>query len=187
MGKTKIKLNPERQRVRFNKEFKLEAVRLLELGHNPATQLALELGVARNQLYTWQDQLRKTGSEATFRGPGRMPLDQQCEIERLKHELKKVTEERDILKKATVGSTGRCNTIYPNLDLEGGEYGSNGETRAFRIPESGTVATMEIRSVFERHRSCAQQACRVGARRRVIEWRHRSCNASAFSLGAQTD
>lgn len=45
------KVNPERQRQRFSAEFKREAVRLLELGQKPATQLALELGVARNRLY----------------------------------------------------------------------------------------------------------------------------------------
>ena len=47
MGKQKNKVNPERQRTRFSKEFKLEAVRLLELGQKPATQLALELGVVQ--------------------------------------------------------------------------------------------------------------------------------------------
>lgn len=100
MGKQKNKVNPERQRTRFSKEFKLEAVRLLELGQKPATQLALELGIARNQLYKWQEQLRKTGAARAFRGAGRKPLDEQSEIERLKRELKKVTEERDIIKKA---------------------------------------------------------------------------------------
>ena len=100
MGKQKNKLNPERQRTRFTKEFKLEAVRLLELGQKPAMQLALELGIQRNQLYKWQEQLKKSGTESAFRGPGRKSLDQQNEIERLKRELKKVTEERDILKKA---------------------------------------------------------------------------------------
>ena len=100
MEKQKNKLNPERQRTRFSKDFKLEAVRLLELGQKPATQLALELGINRNQLYKWQEQLRKTGTDAAFRGPGRKPLDEQSEVERLRRELKKVTEERDILKKA---------------------------------------------------------------------------------------
>ena len=99
MGKPKNKLNPERQRTRFSKDFKLEAVRLLELGQKPATQLALELGINRNQLYKWQEQLRKIGTTAAFRGPGRKPLDEQSEVERLKRELTKVTEERDILKK----------------------------------------------------------------------------------------
>ena len=100
MGKPKNKFNPERQRTRFSKEFKLEAVRLLELGQKPATQLALELGIARNQLYKWQEQLKLTGPETAFRGSGRKPLNQQGEIERLKRELKQVTEERDVLKKA---------------------------------------------------------------------------------------
>src|SRR5439155_6847972 len=94
------KVNPERKRARFSKEFKVEAVRLLELGQKPATQLALELGINRNQLYKWQEQLQAKGDDNAFRGPGRLPLEQQSEIERLKRELKKVTEERDILNKA---------------------------------------------------------------------------------------
>ncbi len=57
----------------------------------------------RNQLYKWAEELtRKGGDEAiTFNGPrGRPSVDQLSEIDRLKRELKKVTEERDILKKA---------------------------------------------------------------------------------------
>ena len=100
MGKLVEKVNPERKRVRHSKDFKLEAVRLLELGQKPATQLALELGIRRNQLHKWQAQLRKKGTEEAFRGPGAKPLAEAGEIERLRRELKKVTEERDILKKA---------------------------------------------------------------------------------------
>ena len=100
MGKPNQKVNPERQRARFTKEFKLEVVRLLDLGQKPATQLALELGVARNQLYKWQAQVHKIGTPSAFRGPGRKCLDEQTERECLKRELKHVTEERDILKKA---------------------------------------------------------------------------------------
>ena len=86
-------------RQRFSKEFKLEAVRLLDQGKKPAAQLALELGVRRNQLYKWKEQLSGKG-EAAFRGPGRKPASQEVEVARLKRELEKVTEERDILKKA---------------------------------------------------------------------------------------
>jgi transposase len=100
MGKPSQKINPQRQRTRFTKEFKLEAVRLLELGQKPASQLALELGIARNQLYKWQEQIKQAGTDRAFRGPGRKPLNEQSEVERLKRELKQVTEERDILKKA---------------------------------------------------------------------------------------
>ena len=51
MGKERGKVNPERVRQRFSREFKLEAVRLLEQGGKPATQLAMELGIQRNRLY----------------------------------------------------------------------------------------------------------------------------------------
>jgi transposase len=99
MGKERTKVNEGRQRQRYNREFKLEAVRLLELAQKPAAQLALELGIRRNLLYKWQRDLRGKG-EAAFRGPGRKPRDQQSEVARLRAELKKVSEERDILKKA---------------------------------------------------------------------------------------
>ena len=100
MDKGKAKVNPERRRARFTKEFKLEALRLLERGEKPATQLASELGIRRNLLHKWQEQLRGKGAEKAFRGPGAKRLSEFSEVEQLRHELKRVTEERDILKKA---------------------------------------------------------------------------------------
>ncbi len=76
------------------------AVRLLEQGDRPVTQLALELGVRRNMLHKWQEQLRKKGEAKAFRGPGAKPLSEYSEVEMLRRELKRVTEEGDILKKA---------------------------------------------------------------------------------------
>lgn len=92
------KVNPERQRQRFSAEFKREAVRLLELGQKPATQLALELGVSRNRLYKWQAQFKVNGG--VFRAPGRPKVSEESELSKLKRELKRVTEELEILKKA---------------------------------------------------------------------------------------
>ena len=100
MGKAIGKINPGRKRSRFAKEFKLEAVKLLELGEKPATQLAAELGIRRNILYKWREELSSKGPEKAFRGPGAKPLSELSEVERLRRELKRVTEERDILKKA---------------------------------------------------------------------------------------
>jgi transposase len=100
MGKSMEKVNPGRKRSRFSKEFKLEAVKLLEQGEKPATQIALELGIRRNQLHKWQAELRKKGEAQAFRGPGAKPLSEYSEVELLRRELKRVTEERDILKKA---------------------------------------------------------------------------------------
>ena len=89
-----------KRRKQFTKEFKLEAVRLLERSERPATELAAELGVERGQLYRWQRALRAKGTEHAFRGPGAVPLEERSEVERLKRELEKVKQERDILKKA---------------------------------------------------------------------------------------
>ena len=111
MGKEIQKVNPDRKRQRFTKEFKLEAVKLLKQGGKSVTQLALELGVRRNMLHKWQDQLREKGETKAFRGPGAKPIAEYSEVELLRRELKRVTEERDMLKKAAVRSTGQCNTF----------------------------------------------------------------------------
>jgi transposase len=87
------------KRGRYPKDFKTEAVRLLNLGDKPASELAMELGVKRTLLYRWRDQLKKSGS-AAFSGPGRPKNDQLSEVARLKKENAELREERDILKKA---------------------------------------------------------------------------------------
>ena len=86
------------KRKRFTKEFKLEAVRLLNKGDRPAAELARELGINRNQLYKWQDEVAGRGEA----GQGRPAGDKDAEIARLKRELERVREERDILKKAAL-------------------------------------------------------------------------------------
>ena len=84
----------------YTKEFKEEAVRLLNKGDRQVTELARNLGVRRNQLYKWREQISQKGSTA-FPGHGGRPKADECsEIQRLRRELKQVTEERDILKKA---------------------------------------------------------------------------------------
>jgi transposase-like protein len=86
------------KRKRYTKEFKLEALRLMEGSGKPASEVARELGIRRNQLYKWQEKLSAHGNEA-FPGSGRRPAKED-EVSRLKRELARVKEERDILKKA---------------------------------------------------------------------------------------
>ena len=83
----------------YSKEFKQEAVRLLEQADQPGSEIALQLGVRRNQLYKWQQELQEKGV-AAFKGSGRRPAAEEAEVNRLRRELARVTEERDILKKA---------------------------------------------------------------------------------------
>ena len=83
----------------FTKEFKLEAVRLMKESDRPALEIALELGVRRNQLYKWAEQLEEKG-EAAFKGKGRPKKEDQSELSTLKQENEKLREEVEILKKA---------------------------------------------------------------------------------------
>lgn len=92
-----------RERQTFSREFKLEAVRLLKAGKKAPADLARELGIRRNQLYKWQEEVDGFGEESAFPGQGRRPLaetTQEEEIKRLKRELAQAKEDVEILKKA---------------------------------------------------------------------------------------
>ena len=87
------------KRKTYSKEFKLEAIRLIEQGDQTPSEVAAQLGVKRTMLYRWQGQLKAHGDHA-FSGSGRKPDSQMDEVARLRKELARVKEERDMLKKA---------------------------------------------------------------------------------------
>jgi transposase len=66
----------------YSKEFKLEAVRLLESSGKPGAEIARELGIRRNQLYKWQEQMNTKGKEGVFPGHGRR-AGREAEMARL--------------------------------------------------------------------------------------------------------
>ena len=84
-------------RRRFTAEFKAEAVRLLATSGKSVAQISRELGVNEQSLYRWKRQA--TSSDGNGVEPGH--FGQREEIRRLRRELDRVTEERDILKRAT--------------------------------------------------------------------------------------
>ena len=45
----------------YTKEFKLEALRLMEESDKTPTEIAMQLGLRRNQLYKCKDKMVKTG------------------------------------------------------------------------------------------------------------------------------
>jgi len=92
-------MEPEQmKRRRFDKQFKMEAVRLVTESGRRATEVARDLGIAVNSLYHWKFQFSKDG-ESAFPGKGRLKPEDE-ELRRLRKELADVKEERDILKKA---------------------------------------------------------------------------------------
>jgi transposase-like protein len=90
------------KRVAHSREFKLEAVKLVKSGKKPVTQIALELGVSRQQLHTWIRQAEdREGHKASdvFPGKGKR-TDAEAELARLRKELAQAKEDNEILKKA---------------------------------------------------------------------------------------
>ncbi len=79
---------------RYTDEFKIEAVRQIVEYGRPVAEVAERLGVSVHCLYGWR---RQHGQGEVGR---RVEQDQNAEVRRLKTELRRVTEERDILKKA---------------------------------------------------------------------------------------
>ncbi len=81
---------------RYTEEFKIAAVKQVAQGGHPASEVAARLGISIHSLYTWTKRYGIPEAE-------RKTVDAQSdEMRRLKAELKRVTEERDILKKAAV-------------------------------------------------------------------------------------
>lgn len=86
----------------YTKEFKLEAVRLMETSGRQASEIAMELGLRRNQIYKWKNQLAAKGDTAFTGKSGRPKKAEQSETADLRQENKRLREENEILKKAAV-------------------------------------------------------------------------------------
>lgn len=84
----------------YTREFKLEAVRLMESSDRPASEIAMELGLRRNQLYKWKEQLTEQGESAFRSDRGRPKKEDQSELVTLRQENDRLREEVEILKKA---------------------------------------------------------------------------------------
>jgi transposase len=84
------------QRTKYAVEFKDEAVKqVVDKGHS-VVDVAKRLGIADGVLYTWVTKFKKADEPAAASDLKAM----QAEVARLKAELRRTTEERDILKKA---------------------------------------------------------------------------------------
>jgi len=83
-------------RKRYPEEFKIEAVKqVVDRGHSVA-EVAARLGTTTHSRYAW---IKKYGPDSAEH---QVKVNDAAEIKRLKKELKRVADERDILKKAAV-------------------------------------------------------------------------------------
>ena len=84
---------------RYTDEYKAEAVKqVLEKGHSTA-EVAQRLGINKHSLYDWVQRAKRADPAVATPVVVSESSDAR-EVRRLRAELKRVTEERDILKKA---------------------------------------------------------------------------------------
>ncbi|AOW59451.1 transposase [Legionella pneumophila subsp. pneumophila] len=87
-------------RRKYTKEFKLDAVSLVTEQGYTCPEAAKSLGINSNILSRW---IRESveDEEHAFRGNGKLTAE-QLEIRQLREEARRLTMEKEILKKATV-------------------------------------------------------------------------------------
>ena len=86
------------KRRHYSREFKLEAVRLATEGGISVAQAARDLGIHDTVLRRWKKQFEEDPAGA-FPGKGRLKPEDE-ELRRLRRENARLSQERDILKKA---------------------------------------------------------------------------------------
>lgn len=89
-----VKKKNRRERRKFTREFKTEAVRLVEVGRKSIPQVAQELDLTESALRNWVEQARSEKQ-------GGLTADERMELTRLRREVKRLEMEREIPKKAT--------------------------------------------------------------------------------------
>ncbi|MGB2630180.1 MAG: transposase [Candidatus Omnitrophota bacterium] len=82
------------KKKRFDRDFKMSAVKMVTDGGHKASEVARGLGIHPNQLYNWKRKFSDNGDKA-FPGKGHL-----TELAALRRQLREVEMERDILKKA---------------------------------------------------------------------------------------
>jgi transposase len=87
-----------RKRKQHSKEFKQEAVRLLQNGERTYREVAEMVGVDHGLLRAWKKKLEAEGEDA-FRGHGKRTA-MEAELHLLREENRRLKEEHEILKKA---------------------------------------------------------------------------------------
>ena len=92
-------------RLPYPQEFKEEAVRLMRSSEKPLAQISRELGASEQTLRNWRKQEEIDAGEREG-----LTTEEREELGRLRREVRVLRQEKEILRKATVDSTGRCNT-----------------------------------------------------------------------------
>lgn len=169
------------ERRSFSTVFKHEAACLV-LDQGYSIQEACDaVGVGRTAIHRWVKQLASERQGKTPITSRAMTPDQQ-RIQELEAKIRKIEREKDILKKATVGSTDGCNTIQLNWSWTM-THAKSQNTRAICPTEARIMGTLEARSVFERNWASPREACWLNQWCANHAWWHCAHSASPFLNG----
>ncbi|MCT4501782.1 IS3 family transposase [Pseudomonas sivasensis] len=119
---------------RYPEEFKIQAVNQVTEKKLPVAEVAARLGVSTHSLYAWIKRYSKPQEER------QQDDDQHAELRRLRAELKRVTEERDILKK---GRRVLCQGVrlkYAFIKQRAGDYSIRRLCLTLKVHPSGYYA-----------------------------------------------
>ncbi|WP_156455858.1 MULTISPECIES: IS3 family transposase [Stenotrophomonas] len=119
---------------RYTDEFKIEAVRQIVEYGRPVAEVAERLGVSVHSLYGWR---RQHGQGEVGR---RVEQDQNAEVRRLKAELRRVTEERDIPKKSRRVLCQGVRAKYAFMKCHVDQFGLAAMCRVLSVHRSGYYA-----------------------------------------------
>ena len=87
------------ERKKYTREFKVEAVQLLNTSGKSGHAIEADLGIGSGSIYRWRKELEADGVQGMRAFPGKGRARDE-ELARLRKELAEVKEERDILRKA---------------------------------------------------------------------------------------
>ncbi len=90
----------ESKRQSYSKEFKINAVKQVIEAGRKASEVARELGISDNLLHVWKRKYQDNQAES-FTGQGNRSSKVE-QIRKLEQEVKRLKDERDILKKAAI-------------------------------------------------------------------------------------
>src|SRR5437773_4857393 len=169
-------MGKKRRRRSFSPEFKAEAIRVVRESGKSVSTVARELDLTETALRRWVVQAEVDAGRS---GSGPLTTDERVELTQLRRDVKTLRMERDILKKATVRSTGGCNTMSP-ASWRKGTVGHGGwAARDHGARARGHVGAMEGRRVVERDQPGAREAAGVRVGLPAIQRWHPAGRAEA--------
>lgn len=83
---------------KYDKEFKLQTIQMIQEEGKAVAQVARELGISENTLYRWMSEYKESGKQA-FPGRGQLKPEDKA-LRDMQKRVRDLEEENEILKKA---------------------------------------------------------------------------------------